>query len=373
MSGNDFPELDETVSDAVKSKSAIGDDDQVKSEELYRSGDVAEKETNIAKAITGADLGSHEKSSLTFRLFVCLVFTVLTAAYPLLLALTKVNGKFPYHPSSAVLFNELTKLIFTAAMIMVLRPGLQGFNRRSVVILMIPSVIYMVGNNLNYLALEYASPVSVNMIANVRLLMVAIIYRLMLGREISVVRWISMSLLLLAVICSQIRSDFQFTVTFLGVVISLLKALISVVNGVYTELVLKHHVSNFHIQNLQMYSWGVLSNLLLFLYKNDKPLVSVITTFTEGFTPLVWLTICVSAVMGIFIGALMKHLDNIAKFFCTSFANVLLGIGTAYLMPEEFQMSVLFLVSAVVISWCSYVYTTNRVPAALGVTNGVKP
>jgi drug/metabolite transporter (DMT)-like permease len=345
------------------SELAIGEDELTKP--MSVSDQVAEKETNIAKAIAGTDVGSHQKSSMTFRLFVCLVFTALTATYPLLLALTKVDGKFLYYSSSAVLFNELAKLFFTVIMIIILRPGFEGFNTRSVFIMMIPSVIYMVGNNLNYLALEYASPVSVNMISNVRLIMVAIIYRLILGREISRVRWIAMILLLVAVICSQIRSDFQFSITFLGLLISLLKALISVGNGVYTELVLKHHVSNFHVQSLQMYSWGVVSNIALFLYRNDKPLGSIMTTLTEGFTLLVWLSICMSAVMGIFIGAMMKHLDNIAKFFCTSFANVLLGIATAYLMPGEFQLSTLFLVSAIVISWCSYIYTANTLPAVL--------
>jgi hypothetical protein len=351
-------------SSKVVRKLPVGEDDQVL--EISTSTDhVTEKETNIAKAITGSDMGSHQKSSLAFQLFVCFVFTALTATTPLLLALTKVNGKFTYHSSSAVLFNELAKLVFTMVMIIILRPGFEGFNARSVFIMMIPSVIYMVANNLSYLALEYASPVSVNMISNVRLIMVAIIYRLILGREISGVRWLAMTLLLVAVICSQIRSDFQFSITFLGLLISLLKALISVGNGVYTELVLKHHVSNFHVQSLQMYSWGVLLNLALFLYRNDKPLIFVFTTLTEGFTLLVWLSICMSALVGIFIGAMMKHLDNIAKFFCTSFANVLLGIATAYLMPGEFQLSTLFLVSAIVISWCSYIYTANTLPAVL--------
>lgn len=283
--------------------------------------------------------------------------------YPLLLASTKVNGKFRYHPSSAVLLNELIKLVFTLVMIVIIRPGFEGLNRRSVVVLAIPSVVYMVGNNMNYLALEYASPVSVNMIGNVRLLMVAIVYRLLLGRPISLIRWVSISALLVAIIFSQLTSNFQFAVTLMGVVIIFAKSFLSVVIGVYTELVLKHHVSNFHVQNLQLYSWGVFANLAMFLYNNDKPLVQFFSTFVEGFTQLVPITISVGALTGICIGAVMKHLDNIAKFFCVSIANVLLGFGTAYLMPAEFQISLLFLVAAIVIGVCSYIYTINRLPS----------
>ncbi|XP_062518411.1 probable UDP-sugar transporter protein SLC35A4 [Corticium candelabrum] len=324
---------------------------------------VAKEETSIAKAIAGADLMSHQTASLTFRLFICLIFILITSIYPLLMALTKDNGKFVYHPSAAVLLQELMKFTISVIMCVAVGAKLDGLNGRSIAILSVPSILYMLGNNLSYLALEYASPVSVNVLGNLRLLMVAIVYRLILARPISLVRWVAMGGLLIAVIFSQLRNDLKFAVTMLGLVVILVKSLLSVGTGVYTELVLKHHVSNFHVQNLQMYGWGVVANLGLFLYNNDKPLAHVANTFLEGFTSLVWFTVILAAINGIFIAAVMKHLDNIAKFFCTAIANVLLGIGTAYLMPSEFQFTVLFLISAIMIGFCSYIYSVNRIPS----------
>ena len=116
------------------------------------------------------------------------------------------------------------------------------------------------------------------------------------------------------------------------------------------------------MQNLQMYAWGVITNLLVFLYGSTKPLAEIRSSFFEGFNSFVWVSIFVGALTGIVTGAVMKHLDNIAKFFCVSLANISLGVLTAYFLPSEFQFSLLFLIGAILVGLASYMYSINGLP-----------
>eukprot|EP00118_Oscarella_pearsei_P004673 m.20354 g.20354 ORF g.20354 m.20354 type:complete len:378 (+) comp28003_c0_seq1:444-1577(+) len=339
-----------------------GREDDARSDQRRTKAAVSKEEADIAKAIAGGEVSHHEPASLAFKAAMCIVFTMLMWLYPLLMAMTKVDGKFAYHSSSAVLLVELSKLASTIFMCVIIRPSFDGFNVRSVLVLAVPSVLYVISNNLTYTALEHASPVSLTILSNVRLLMVAFIYRLILARPISRVRWVAMVCLTFGVTGSQMRLDMHLSVTWLGLILILLKAFLSVVCGIYTEIVLKHHISHFHVQNLQMYTWGVIINFLLFLFGSNKPLLELKDTFFEGFTLLVWVSIFVGAMAGIVSGAVMKHLDNIAKFFGTSVATIMLGLFTAYLLPEEFQFSFQFLLGALVVGMSSYVYSINKTP-----------
>ena len=324
--------------------------------------DVSTKESDLAEAIAGSDRSTRAESSTTFKALVAAAFTAFLVATPTSVALTKVKGKFEYHSHSAVFLIELGKLIVSSIAIVVRRPSFDGVNIRSAVITAVPALVYMLGNNLHYVILLHANPASINVIANVRLILLALSYRIVLGRSISIARYWAMVGLLVGVVLSQLKPDFTFSVTAFGVVLVLIKCVISVIGGIFSELVFKHHQSDFYVLSVQMYAWGLFLNAVGLVYETKSPLRDVVQTFFVGFRLIVWLSILISICAGILTGAIMKHLDNIGKVFCTSVASIFLGMLACYAFVTEFQMTWMFLAGATVIGISSYIYSIEKVP-----------
>eukprot|EP00118_Oscarella_pearsei_P028482 m.311594 g.311594 ORF g.311594 m.311594 type:complete len:382 (+) comp85090_c0_seq1:36-1181(+) len=323
---------------------------------------ISSKEANLAQIIAGEEITAQEKPSKALKTFVVIGFTLCLVAVPFLVAMTKKDGKFLYHSYSAVFQVELGKMALSAVTVIILRPSIKNVNIRSAIITAVPALIYMISNNFHYFMLLYSNPASINIIANVRLPMVAAVYRIILGRKISLIRFVAMGGLLVGVIVSQIKFNMSFSVSPFGLLLILIKCSLSVVGGVYSELVFKHHKSDFYLLNLQMYAWGLLLNAAAFIYKSEKSLDKVMETFFDGFTLLVWISIWAGVLAGLLTGAIVKHLDNISKTFCTSVASILLGILTFHFHVGDFQLTPMFFMGGAIIAVSSYIYSVDKIP-----------
>ncbi len=68
-----------------------------------------------------------------------------------------------------------------------------------VVLYSVPAIFYLVTNNIPTLALQYADPMSINLLTNLRILTTAIIFRLLLRKAgFSNAQWLAFALLVLA-------------------------------------------------------------------------------------------------------------------------------------------------------------------------------
>ena len=107
--------------------------------------------------------------------------------------------------------------------------------------------------------------------------------------------------------------------------------------GVYNEWILKKHYSeSLHVQNIYLYSYGTLLNLV--------PVVAipVLTgqSFEQvnvfgGFSIYTWLIIATQALNGLFMSVVIKHASNIVRLFVISFSLVV----TAALSVLVFHLS----------------------------------
>ncbi len=92
--------------------------------------------------------------------------------------------------------------------------------------------------------------------------------------------------------------------------------------GVYNEWILKKHYSvSLHLQNIYLYTYGFLLNLLLAI---GLPLLTSqslhqVNPF-EGFSIYTWLVIATQSLNGLFMSVLIKHTSNIIRLFVISFS-----------------------------------------------------
>jgi probable UDP-sugar transporter A4 len=92
--------------------------------------------------------------------------------------------------------------------------------------------------------------------------------------------------------------------------------------GVYNEWILKKYYSeSLHVQNIYLYTYGFLLNLvptigipLLTLQSLDQ------FDLLKGFSIYTWLIIVTQALNGLFMSVVIKHSSNIIRLFVISFS-----------------------------------------------------
>jgi len=92
--------------------------------------------------------------------------------------------------------------------------------------------------------------------------------------------------------------------------------------GVYNEWILKKYYSeSLHVQNIYLYTYGSLLNLvptigipLLTLQSLDQ------FNLLKGFSIYTWLIIVTQALNGLFMSVVIKHSSNIIRLFVISFS-----------------------------------------------------
>eukprot|EP00913_Durusdinium_trenchii_P018573 g17452.t2 len=126
-----------------------------------------------------------------------------------------------------------------------------------------PALLYLVQNNLQYVALAYLEPATYTVTYQLKILSTAVCFVLILGRQITVQRWLSLGLLVLGVVLVQLAT-FQedgssshrlatgWGAQITGLVATVISAAISGLAGVYTEKILKNSKVTLWVRNVQL-------------------------------------------------------------------------------------------------------------------------
>ena len=206
------------------------------------------------------------------------------ALQPILLTLSKgPQGYFEYSVGSATLACEILKLVFSSIGLCVqlarqpeLRSSvLSARPLREFAQFFVPSVIYFVNNNLVFVILQALDPSTFQLVSQTKTIFTGILFRFMLKRRLTIFQWMALFFLGCGTACSQIpeakaedgrlamelhregalaanaANDLRFP-AIVGVLITLLTAVLSSLAGVYNELLLKGRVTApLHWQNMQ--------------------------------------------------------------------------------------------------------------------------
>lgn len=247
------------------------------------------------------------------------------------------------------------------------------FDRRELLRVSVPALLYVVQNNLQYVAISNLDAATFQVSYQLKILTTAVFSVLMLRKSILPVQWAAILALMAGVALVQLDDvqpsspsananadadhGAQSMTTGLLAVVS--ACVCSGFAGVYFEKILKGAGSKATLweRNVQMCfvsiflaGGGLLYNDMEFLQTRG---------FFYGYRAVVWAAIFTSAFGGLLTAVVVKYADNILKAFATSIAIVLSVIMSIFVFDK--MPTGQFVVGAVLVNGAVYVY--GRAPA----------
>ncbi|XP_004643339.1 probable UDP-sugar transporter protein SLC35A4 [Octodon degus] len=310
-------------------------------------------------------LGPHRQARWTLMI---LLSTAMYGAHAPLLALCHVDGRVPFRPSSAVLLTELTKLLLCTFSLLV---GWQAWPTggqpwRQAAPFALSALLYGANNNLVIYLQRYMDPSTYQVLSNLKIGSTALLYCLCLHHRLSARQGLALLLLMIAGACyaagglqdsvntlsgplpAVAASTMPLHVTPLGLLLLVLYCFISGLSSVYTELLMKRQRLPLALQNIFLYTFGVLLNLGLHAGSGPGP------GLLEGFSGWAALVVLSQALNGLIMSAVMKHGSSITRLFIVSCSLVVNAVLSAVLL--RLQLTVTFFLATLLIGLAVRLY-----------------
>mmetsp|Transcript_63473 Transcript_63473/g.182201 ORF Transcript_63473/g.182201 Transcript_63473/m.182201 type:complete len:337 (-) Transcript_63473:171-1181(-) len=272
-----------------------------------------------------------------------LASVVLMTLQPLLVTLSQnADGKLDYNPVSSTLLTELMKIGISACMLRLetqrspIRPDPQEALRFAV-----PAAIYFVNNNLVFFTLLYINATTWQLLSQLKTVFTGLLFRFFLGRKLSGMQYLAIWQLACGTATSHIPkcissgpdSSAEASNSFWGLILTVIGCMLSALGGIYSEKLLKDKAKDsIHWQNIQLYSWGILFNLI-------GTIVNDVQVFERG--PLAGYNFCAFAVVlnnalnGLAISAILKYADNIVRVYAHAVAMIVTMVLSVLLFGES--------------------------------------
>lgn len=283
---------------------------------------------------------------------------VIYGSHAPLLTRCKVNGRIPFSSASIVVLVELTKLLLSLLFLLTCDRQLLrvAVSWRQVAPFALSALLYAANNNLVVHMQLFMDPSTFQLLSNLKIVSTALLYSLFLRQRLGARRWLALLLLLAAGVsysCGGLRGPgspaaMQLHVTGVGLLLLAVYCLISGLSAVYTEAILKAQALPLSLQNLFLYCFGVLLNLMGYGWSGAEG------GFWEGFSSWALVIVVSQALNGLIMSVVMKHSSNITRLFvisCSILVNALLSVTLFSL-----QLTPLFFVAVGCIGLAVHLY-----------------
>ncbi|XP_004497394.1 CMP-sialic acid transporter 3 [Cicer arietinum] len=304
---------------------------------------------------------------------------MLVGFQPILVYMSKVDGKFNFSPISVNFLTEITKVFFAIVMLLLQarhqkvgeKPLLSISTlmqaARSNVLLAVPAFLYAINNYLKFVMQLYFNPATVKMLSNLKVLVIALLLKVVMKRRFSIIQWEALALLLIGISVNQLRSLPEGS-TALGVPVTMSAYLYTFIfvtvpsmASVYNEYALKsQYDTSIYLQNLFLYGYGAMFNFLGILV---TAIVKGPSSFDilEGHSKATMLLIANNAAQGILSSFFFKYADTILKKYSSTVATIFTGIASAVLFGHKLTMNFLIGISIVFISMHQFFSPMSKV------------
>ncbi|KAB2609686.1 CMP-sialic acid transporter 1-like [Pyrus ussuriensis x Pyrus communis] len=275
---------------------------------------------------------------------VAALLTVLTSSQGILTTLSQSNGKYKYDYATVPFLAEVFKLIVSCLLLWRecrISPSVRmTTDWKSVRLYPIPSVIYLIHNNVQFATLVYVDTSTYQILGNLKIVTTGILFRLFLRKKLSNIQWIAIVLLAVGTTTSQVKGcgeascDSLFSAPIQGYMLGILSACMSALAGVYTEYLMKKNNDSLYWQNVQLYTFGVIFNIARLLFDDFRGGFENGPWWQRlfnGYSLTTWLVVLNLGSTGLLVSWLMKYADNIVKVYSTSMAMLLTMLLSVYL------------------------------------------
>ncbi|XP_047054588.1 CMP-sialic acid transporter 3-like isoform X3 [Lolium rigidum] len=282
---------------------------------------------------------------------------VLAGLQPILVYMCKVDGKFKFSPVSVNFLTEITKVIFAIIMLFFQARRLKVGEKplltvstfvqaaRNNVLLAVPAFLYAINNYLKFTMQLYFNPATVKMLGNLKVLIIAVLLKVLLRRRFSTIQLKSLPEGSTALGLPVAAGAYMYTLFFITV-----PALASV----YNEKALKSQFdTSIYLQHLFLYGYGAIFNFLGLVI---TAIIQGPSSFhiLEGHSKATMFLICNNAAQGILSSFFFKYADTILKKYSSTIATIFTGVASAVLFGHTLTINFVLGISIVIISMHQY-------------------
>lgn len=224
----------------------------------------------------------------------------------------------------------------------------------------LPGALFTVQNNLTFVALSFMDAASFQVLSQLKILTTAVMSTLMLQTKLDKFKWISLLLLMFGVALIEIQksgtsSTFNknYKNQIIGQVCVVSICLISAFSNVYLEKMLKSSNVTLWMRNIQLSFFGIIFSFLNVCINDSKAIKE--NGWLQGINSLVILIICIAAVGGLVIAAVMKYADNIIKCYATAIA-IVFGSLVSHFIYRDLSLNIYFNIGVLIVIFATYLY-----------------
>ncbi|KAI3697041.1 hypothetical protein L6452_29755 [Arctium lappa] len=304
---------------------------------------------------------------------------MLVGLQPILVYMSKVDGKFKFSPISVNFLTEVAKVFFALVMLIIQARNqkigdtpILSFSSfvqaaRNNVILAVPALLYAINNYLKFIMQLYFNPATVKMLSNLKVLVIAVLLKIIMKRRFSIIQWEALALLLIGISINQMRSLPEGT-TAMGLPVAMgayiytfIFVIVPSLASVFNEYALKsHYDTSIYLQNLFLYGYGAIFNFLGIL---GTAIIKGPESFDilQGHSKATMLLIINNAGQGILSSFFFKYADTILKKYSSTVATIFTGFASAALFGHTLTINFLLGISIVFISMHQFFSPLSKV------------
>ncbi|KAI5649051.1 hypothetical protein M9H77_35056 [Catharanthus roseus] len=314
-----------------------------------------------------------------FNMFLVGGDCVLVGLQPILVYMSKVDGRFNFSPISVNFLTEITKVIFAVVMLCIQARNQKVGEKpllsistfvqaaRNNALLAVPALLYAINNYLKFIMQLYFAPATVKMLSNLKVLVIAVLLKIIMRRRFSIIQWEALALLLIGISVNQLRSlpegssAMGLPVTTGAYLYTLIFVTVPSLASVYNEYALKSQFeTSIYLQNLFLYGYGAIFNFLGILgtamFKGPESL-----DILRGHSRATIFLICNNAAQGILSSFFFKYADTILKKYSSTVATIFTGIASAVLFGHTLTVNFVLGISIVFISMHQFFSPLSKV------------
>jgi len=231
-------------------------------------------------------------------------------------------------------------------------------NKMDTIKVCIPSFIYLVQNNLLYVAASNLDVATYQITYQLKILTTAIFAVIMLKKQLIKSQWLSLLLLIIGVAMVQLSDAKEQNVNlenqsrFKGFVAALSACILSGLAGIYFEKILKGSEISVWMRNVQLSLLSVPFGIAVVYFKHGDQIA--INGFFFGYDLFVWYLVVLNATGGLLVAVVIKYADNILKGFACSLAIILTCALSVVLFG--FELSLQFVIGAAFVIGSIFLY-----------------
>ncbi|KAK6178808.1 hypothetical protein SNE40_011308 [Patella caerulea] len=307
--------------------------------------------------------GKESKTIMKITWLLMLILEIcLYSSYSPLVHICQVDGEIPFSSASLVLFTEIFKLGISVMMYIpeVIEKGIKIPSISFFLPLCVPAILYTCNNNISVHMQQEMDPTTYQVLSNLKIASTAVLYRIIMKRKLSRIKWLSLGLLTLAGVIDSFSGNrniklndsiYEIHVTAKGLLMMFTYCFISGLSGVYTEYIFKRNLKcSIHLQNIFLYVVGIILNGSMWQFKRINAadyLNDDSDSLLRGFTVYTWIIVLSQAVNGLIMSVIMKYGSNITRLFIISCAMMMTTVFSILIF--NIQLNTLFVCALILV------------------------